>query len=414
MPEEASTGGGGSGGYRLRELVTLFLRLGATSFGGPAAHIAMMEQEVVSRRKWLTRQHFLDLVGATNLIPGPNSTEMAMHVGFLRAGWLGLIVAGASFIFPAATITAVFAWFYVEFGTLPQVAPFLYGIRPVVIALILGAVWKLGRTATGNWRVLALELVVGAASLLGGNEIVVLLLGGLVGMLWLRFSGRNQKPANVEKSASERIGEKSLGAGYKVAFAVAVGVALVAFLGDWLTGSNVVSPWGLAFSFLKIGSVLYGSGYVLVAFLDGELVRGTGWLSRSQLLDAIAMGQFTPGPVLSAATFIGYVILGVPGAIISTVAIFLPSFFFTAALNPLVPRLRRSAWASAFLDAVNASSVALMASVVVKLAAETMTTWPAVIIVAGAAIVSLRTKINPSLIVLGGILTGWLLTSYMP
>jgi chromate transporter len=374
----------------------------------------MMEQEVVSRRKWLTRQHFLDLVGATNLIPGPNSTEMAMHVGFLRAGWLGLIVAGASFIFPAATITAVFAWFYVEFGTLPQVAPFLYGIRPVVIALILGAVWKLGRTATGNWRVLALELVVGAASLLGGNEIVVLLLGGLVGMLWLRFSGRNQKPANVEKSASERIGEKSLGAGYKVAFAVAVGVALVAFLGDWLTGSNVVSPWGLAFSFLKIGSVLYGSGYVLVAFLDGELVRGTGWLSRSQLLDAIAMGQFTPGPVLSAATFIGYVILGVPGAIISTVAIFLPSFFFTAALNPLVPRLRRSAWASAFLDAVNASSVALMASVVVKLAAETMTTWPAVIIVAGAAIVSLRTKINPSLIVLGGILAGWLLTSYMP
>lgn len=377
-------------GKPLRELVGLFLKLGALGFGGPAAHIAMMEEEVVGRRRWITREHFLDLVGATNLIPGPNSTEMAIHVGYLRAGWPGLAIAGIAFLLPAVLITTGFAWAYVRFGSFPQVAPFLFGIKPALIAVILAAVARLGRTATKSASLLGLGCAVAAASLLGFNEIAALVLGGLIGMLWL---GR----------AAGRAGLACLPA----AAATGIGAASAATIATGGGGTAItVSLVKLGLFFLKVGAVLYGSGYVLVAFLEGGLVRDYGWLSEAELLDAIAIGQFTPGPVLSTATFIGYVVAGLPGAAVTTAAIFLPSFFFVAALSPLVPRLRRSRWTAAFLDAVNMSSVALMAAVTVKLSLTTLTTWPAWTIALLAAGAGLRWKINATWLVLGGAVIG--------
>lgn len=376
---------------RLGELAKLFLKLGAIGFGGPAAHIAMMEDEIVRRRGWLTREQFLDLVGATNLIPGPNSTEMAIHVGYMYAGWLGLIIAGVCFILPAVLITAAFAWVYVDAGSLPQVSPLLYGIKPAVLAVILGAVWRLGKTALKNRKLLTVAVAVAAAVLLGISEVAALLLGGLLGMLWLRAGDKNNLPP-AENTAI-------------IAAGIFSGAAAT---GTPLGASLAVSPplWQLGLVFLKVGSVLFGSGYVLVAFLEGEIVNRYNWLSQQQLLDAIAMGQFTPGPVLSTATFIGYVIAGWAGAIVATVAIFLPSFFFVAALNPLIPRLRASRWASAFLDAVNVSSVALMAAVTVKLAWATLTDWRAVVIAAVAVLVAIRFRVNAAWLVLGGAIAG--------
>jgi chromate transporter len=379
------------GQNRLGELAKVFLKLGAIGFGGPAAHIAMMEDEVVRRRGWLTREQFLDLVGATNLIPGPNSTEMAIHVGYMHAGWLGLFAAGVCFILPAVLITAAFAWVYVAAGSLPQVSPLLYGIKPAVIAVILGAVWRLGKTALKNRKLLTVAVGVAAAVLLGINEIAALFLGGLLGMLWLRAGDKNNLPP-----------------AQNAAIIIAGIFSGAAATGTPLGANLAVSPplWQLGLVFLKVGSVLFGSGYVLVAFLEGELVNRYHWLSQQQLLDAIAIGQFTPGPVLSAATFIGYVIAGWAGAIVATVAIFLPSFFFVAALNPLIPRLRASRWASAFLDAVNVSSVALMAAVTVKLAGATLTDWRAVLIAAVAGLVAIRFRVNAAWLVLGGAIAG--------
>jgi chromate transporter len=372
---------------RLAELARLFLKLGLIGFGGPAAHIAMMEEEVVERRQWLTREHFLDLVGATNLIPGPNSTEMAIHVGYLRAGWMGLFIAGLCFIIPAVLITTGFAWAYVTFGTLPQVVPFLFGIKPALIAIILAAVWRLGRTAAKNVQLGLLGFAVAVGSLLGWDEIILLLLGGVIGMLWLGRAGS---------------------------------LALLAWISTPATGAAAVTGGGsataatfslvkLGLFFLKVGAVLYGSGYVLVAFLEGGLVRDYGWLSEIQLLDAIAIGQFTPGPVLSTATFIGYILGGVPGAAVATVGIFLPSFIFVAALSLVLPRLRGSRWMAAFLDAVNVSSVALMAAVTVKLSVSTLTTWPAWVIALAAAGASLHWRLNATWLVLGGAVIGRLL-----
>lgn len=369
---------------RLLELTRLFLKLGIIGFGGPAAHIAMLEDEVVARRRWLTREHFLDLVGATNLIPGPNSTEMTMHVGYQRAGWPGLIVAGISFILPAVLVTGLLAWFYVRFGALPQVEPFFFGVKPAVLAIILAAVWRLGRTAARNWRLLAIGLAVAAGVLLGLNEVLALLLGGVLGMLWLRQS-------------AALLGLLAPGLG-------------LAWPGFVVAANDAVSLWQLGGFFLLIGSVLYGSGYVLIAFLEGGLVDRFGWLTQQQLLDAIAIGQFTPGPVLSTATFIGYVIAGWPGAVVSTIGIFLPSFFFVAALNPWVPRLRRSPWTAAFLDAVNVSSVGLMAAVLIKLGLATLTSWPAAVIALLAGVAALHWRLNAVWLVLGGALIGWLLT----
>jgi len=378
---------------QLSDLAKLFFKLGAIGFGGPAAHIAMMEDEVVNRRQWIDRSHFLDLVGATNLIPGPNSTEMAIHIGYIRAGWLGLIVAGVCFIFPAVIITGGLAWIYVEFGTLPQVAPLLYGIKPAVLGVILNAIWRLGKTALKARKLLIIALFVSLTLFLGLNEVVALLLGGLLGMIWLGGSDPGNPPQGGQ-TITIAAGLTSAGT-----------LKLAATTGTAVAGG--VPLWQLGLFFLKVGSVLFGSGYVLVAFLEGGLVREYGWLTQQQLLDAIAIGQFTPGPVLSTATFIGYIIAGFPGAIVATVGIFLPSFFFVAALNPLIPRLRSSKWSAAFLDAVNVSSIALMAVVTAKLAAATLTDWLAISIAIIAAVLAIRLRINAAWLVLGGALIGW-------
>jgi chromate transporter len=388
---------------RLKELAGIFLKLGLIGFGGPAAHIAMMEEEIARRRKWITREYFLDLVGATNLIPGPNSTEMAIHIGYIRAGWSGLAVAGISFILPAVLITAAFAWVYVKFGSLPKVIPFFYGMKPAVLAVIFFAIWRLGRTAVKSWRLLVIGLCVTLASLLKMNEIVVLLLGAVIGMFWLRLPLRGGTPLVLE-----------IIAGVSTAIGTILNVRIswgaVAMMAVGFGGPIGFSLLKLGLFFLKVGTVLFGSGYVLVAFLEGGLVHDYGWLSQQQLLDAIAIGQFTPGPVLSAATFIGYVISGISGAVVSTVAIFLPSFFFVAALNPVVPRLRQSLWTSAFLDAANISSVALMLAVVVKLGQTTLISLPAWLIAMAAVGVNFFWKVNATWLILGGATVGWVLS----
>ena len=399
-PPEAAERGGGLG-----EVARLFLKLGFIAFGGPAAHVAMLEDEVVERRRWMGRQHFLDLVGATNLVPGPNSTEMTMHVGYERAGWRGLFVAGACFIGPAVLLTGLAAWAYVRYGALPAVEPFLYGIKPAVLAVILGALWKLGKKAVTGWRLAALAAAVAAAVLFGAGEVWALLAGGLAGALWLRASGRGSSSAArlLPVLFLQRGGAAASGAG-------AVAGAAGAVAG--------VSLWKLFWFFLKVGSVLYGSGYVLVAFLEGGLVEETGWLTQAQLLDAIAIGQFTPGPVLSTSTFVGYVVgaaggVGpIAGAAVATLGIFLPSFLFVWVLNPLIPRLRESAWLSAFLDAVNAAAVALMAAVTLELAADTLVSWPAALIAALAAVAALRFRASAVWLVLGGAVLGWLLAPW--
>jgi chromate transporter len=374
---------------RLLELTQLFLKLGIIGFGGPAAHIAMMEDEVVTRRNWMTRDHFLDIVGATNLIPGPNSTEMTMHVGYHRAGWPGLIVAGSCFILPAVLITAALAWGYVQFGSLPQVAPFLIGIKPAILVIILGAVWKLGQKALKGWRLAVIGIGVLAAVFLGVNEVIALLGGGLIGMLWLRLS------------------ERWLGQAAALLLPIP---GLRGGLADHLQAGQPPNLWELFLFFLKIGSILYGSGYVLVALLEGGLVHDLGWLTQQQLLDAIAIGQFTPGPVLSTATFIGYLILGLPGAIVATAGIFLPSFIFVGLLNPIIPRLRQLSWTAAFLDAVNISAVALILAVLINLGRTTLTAWPAWVIAILATVATFRFKLSSAWVVLGGAVLGWLVS----
>jgi chromate transporter len=378
---------------RLRQVAQVFLKLGTIGFGGPAAHIAMMEEEVVTRRSWLSRDQFLDLVGATNLIPGPNSTEMAIHVGYIYAGWPGLIVAGTCFILPAVVITGCFAWFYVTFGQLPQVTPLLAGIKPAVLAIIAGAVWKLGKSALKYRQLGFIALAVCVALFAGLNEVIALLLGGLLGMLGLRWFQAERQPNQTLKSW----------------------ILPFPFLLSQIAVASPPPPlWQLGWVFLKVGSVLFGSGYVLVAFLEGELVEKYGWLTQQQLLDAIAIGQFTPGPVSSTATFIGYQIAGWGGAVVATLGIFLPSFLFVVLLNPLVPRLRSSRWTAAFLDAVNISAVALMAVVTLNLARaifiKTTGTWeiqwPAVFIFTLALFCVIRWRMNAAWLVLGGAILG--------
>lgn len=388
---------------RLKELALVFLKLGILGFGGPAAHIAMMEEEVVARRGWLTRQRFLDLLGATNLIPGPNSTEMAIHLGYVRAGWSGLAVAGICFILPAVGVTGGLAWIYVHFGQLPQVEPWLLGIKPAVVAIIAVSVWRLGNKACKTWSLGAIGAAVLAASLLQVNEVAALLLGGLSGMLWLRLpqAVRSRRGKIVPVVAGAWLGQW---------LSKNVGVLLAVAAGAVGAGAVPASLWKLGLFFLKVGAVLYGSGYVLVAFLQGGLVHEYGWLTQRELLDAVAIGQFTPGPVLSTATFIGYMIAGAGGAAVATTAIFAPSFFFVALVNPWVPRLRKSAWTAAFLDAVNVSAVALMAAVTVKLGQATLTAWPAWLIAVAATLIGLRWKVNLAWVVVGGGVLGWLLS----
>ena len=380
---------------KIGQLLALFLKLGVTAFGGPAAHIAMMEDEVVTRRSWLTRERFLDLIGATNLIPGPNSTEMALHIGFVRAGIVGLVVAGVSFILPAALITLGCAWAYDRFQTVPQAEALLYGIKPAVIAVILSAVWRLGKTAAKGPFLIGIGFLVMLLVLFGINEIIALLGGGIVGILW-------QLGSRLGK------GKTLLGFAWFPSSQLALAVTTA-------SSSSVTLP-SLGLFFLKIGCVLFGSGYILVAYLQGGLVEQYQWLTQQQLLDAVAIGQFTPGPVLTTATFIGYVLAGPSGALVATLGIFGPSFLFVLATNPLIPRLRQSAVAGAFLDAVNASAIGLMTAVTIELARHTLIDWEAKQVDWGAGLIALvsaavlfRYKVNSAWLVLGGAAIGWLL-----
>jgi len=371
---------------RLLEIAQVFLKLGTISVGGPAAHVALMEDELVTRRRWVSRDDFLDLLGATNLIPGPNSTEMAISLGYLRGGWAGWFIAGAAFILPAASITAMCAWFYVHGGTLPQAARWWFGIPPATIAVIAFAAWRLTRTAVKSHQQAIIGLAVAIAALVGVSEIVALFMGGLLGMFWLR-------------RAVPRVAGRVVVA---AALILSGGVSLAAAV----TATRVpITLWNLGAVFLKVGSVLYGGGYVLVAFLEAALVRERGWLTERQLLDAIAVGQFTPGPVLSTATFIGYVLAGGPGAIVATIGIFLPSFLFVAYLQAILPRIRRGVWAAAFLDAVNVAAIGLMVAVTIRLTAN-LTDWRQWTIAAAALAAGVLWKPHAGWLIVGGAMAG--------
>lgn len=367
----------------LSEVIRLFLRLGFTAFGGPAAHIALMRDEVVARRKWLKEQEFLDLLGATNLIPGPNSTEMAIHLGYLRAGLPGLAAAGASFIIPALLIVTVLAWAYVRYGTTPEANWLLYGIKPVVIAIILQALWNLGRQAVKGLLTGLVGITVLVLYLFGFNEIALLFGAALLVMILYgvqhrRFSGLRS-----------------------VWFFPLI--SLKVFLAQ--------APFSLPvlfFTFIKIGSVLYGSGYVLLAFLRADFVERLGWLNEAQLIDAIAIGQVTPGPVFTTAAFIGFLLGGVPGALLAALGIFLPSFLFVWLTNPYIPRLRRSPWTGALLDGANVASLGLMAGVTLQLGQVSLIDPLTILLALLSAFLLLRFKVNSVWLILGGGAAGML------
>jgi len=378
----------------LRSLGLIFLRLGTISFGGPAAHVAMMHEEVVTRRRWLSREEFLDLLGATNLIPGPNSTEMAIHVGHRRGGWLGLVIAGSCFILPAALIVTGCAWAYVRYGSLPASTAILYGVKPVIIAIVLRALWELGRTAikTNSLAVICLSGVV--LCFAGVNELLILLLAAVA--------------AGLSRWAIPRI---RTGGVHGVGVVAAGPFAFLAQgAGAALAGAAVpFSLWALFLFFIKIGSVLFGSGYVLLAFLRADLVVRWHWLTESQLLDAIAIGQITPGPVFTTATFIGYVLGGLRGALIGTLGIFLPAFFFVGVSGPLVPRIRRSPTAGAVLDGINAASLSLMIVVTYQLGRAALVDIPTVLLAVVSMAALIRFRFNSAWLVLGGAAAGLIL-----
>lgn len=368
----------------LKEVALLFLKLGIIGFGGPAVHIAMMQNEIVTKRKWMTTEHFMDLVGATNLIPGPNSTEMAIHIGYERAGRRGMILAGICFILPAVIITGIFAWLYKQYGQLPEVQSFVYGIKPAIIVIVIAAVIPLAKISLKSYELALTGIAILILSLYGINEIYLMFGAGLLAL----------------SIRAVKAGKKKY---LKNLFPLTILQITVPAVKS-VTGIN------LFLIFLKIGAILYGSGYVLFAFLDTELVS-TGILTRNQLIDAIAAGQLTPGPLFSAVTFIGYQISGLSGAIISTAGIFLPSFIFVAFLNPLVKKMRNSVLFPAFLDAVNVASVALIISVCISMGSETVTDWRTITIaVMSILIMFLIRNINTAVIVLFGSLSGFLLT----
>jgi chromate transporter len=374
----------------LRELAVLFLRLGTLAMGGPAAHIAMMEDEVVRRRRWMTHERFLDMLGVCNLIPGPNSTEMAIHIGQLRAGFAGLVVAGACFILPAAAIVMAIAWMYVRYGTMPQAVGLLYGIKPVIIAVVLQALWGLGRTAIKSRLLAAIAIVSFVAALFDVNEMIVLIGGGVVMMAIRAVEDRDAARATL--AALPTVATRA--SAVKPA-AIAAAVVAVPF-----------SLTTLFLFFLKVGAVLFGSGYVLLAFLRTDLVDRLHWLTQAQLLDAVAVGQVTPGPVFTTATFIGYILGGFRGAVVATLGIFLPSFFFVSISGPLIPHLRRSPLAGAFLDGVNVGAWALMAAVTLFLARAAVVDVVTMILAIASAFVLIRYRINSAWLVIGGGLIG--------
>jgi chromate transporter len=394
---------------RLGEVIALFLKLGLTAFGGPAAHIGMMHDEVVERRKWLDEQQFLDLLGATNLIPGPNSTEMTIHIGFMRAGWPGLIAGGLCFILPAMLMVMIFAGVYVRYGSTPQAGWLLYGIKPVVIAIILQALWTLGRKAVKSPLTAAAGLASFSLYFLGTNDIALLLLTGAAVMIMENIRRIKMSPGSMVLitpfywKESVKALTKSLSVRserFNALFNSNIpGLAVIA--------SAVPFSLPLLFlTFLKIGSVLYGSGYVLLAFLRSDFVVRLGWLTDQQLLDAIAVGQITPGPLFTSATFVGYLLGGIPGGLLATLGIFLPSFVFVAISNPFIPRLRGSPWAGALLDGVNAASLGLMAAVTVQLGRSSIVDPLTALLAAGTLFLLLRFKINSTWLIAGGALVG--------
>lgn len=374
----------------LAELAALFAKLGTIAFGGPAAHVAMMDDEVVRRRGWLTREQFLDYVGATNLIPGPNSTELAIHIGHARAGWPGLIVAGACFILPAMLIVGAIAAVYVRYGTLPEVVGILYGVKPVVIAIVTQALWSLGRTAIKTPLLAVVALGAGIAVALGAPELGVLGAAALA-MAALRVGGRSTLSL--------------LGLGAFPAHAAAIGLT---------SAAATFSLPSLFFTFAKIGSVLFGSGYVLLAFLRSEFVERLGWLTEQQLLDAIAVGQITPGPLFTTATFVGYVLGGPTGGLVATVGIFLPAFVFVAISGPVVPKIRRSPAAGAALDGVNVASLALMGVVSFQLGRAALVDPLTVLLAVGSAIALIRYRVSSAWLIAAGAFVGWLAMTTRP
>ena len=360
----------------LPELAILFLKLGTIAFGGPAAHVAMMRQEVVGRLKWLTDEEFLDLYGAANVIPGPNSTELAIHIGYVRAGWAGLIVSGVCFIVPAMLTVLAFAWLYVRYGQLPEVAYLLYGVKPVIMAIVLHALWQLSKAAVKNLWLGALGLIGLVSAFLGVNELLILFAIGCVAAIavwaktgWIRLPKTGLLPVVLLQTGGVSAGGATL--------------------------------MGIFLFFLKVGSVLFGSGYVLLAFLRADLVERYGWLTNQQLLDAVAVGQITPGPVFTTATFIGYILGGVPGASVATIGIFLPAFVFVALSGWLVPRIRRSSTASGFLDGLNVSSLALMAYVTYRLGQAAIVDWLTVLLFAASAVLLIFFRINSAWLIIG-------------
>lgn len=364
---------------RLGELAGLFLKLGVIGFGGPAAHLALMEQECVRRRRWLSHQEFLDMVGATNSIPGPNSTELAIHIGRLRAGGAGLVVAGACFILPAMLLVMGCGWLYVTYGQLPQVNALLYGVKPVIIAIVLQALWNLGKSAVKSPSLALIGAATVLGSLLGMDELLLLFGAALLAMLERRVSRSRLHALAVVPWPS-----------------VALGTA------------TSFGLWPMFLFFLKVGSVLFGSGYVLLAFLRADLVDHWHWLTETQLFDAIAVGQVTPGPVFTTATFIGYILGGVPGALVATLGIFLPAFVFVAISAPLLRRLRASPTIGAFLDGLNVASLALMAVVTWQLGRSAVIDVVTTAAVLVAAVLLLRFRVNSLWLVVGGALLGWL------
>ncbi len=361
------------------EVAGVFARLGLTSFGGPAVHIAMMHDEVVRRREWVTDEEFLDLVGATNLLPGPNSTEMAMHLGSRRAGFPGLLAGGAAFILPPMLIVLALSYVYVRLGSTPQAGWLLYGVKPVVIAIIVQALVQLGRAAHRR----ALSLAIGGVALLlalaGVPEIPLLLTGGAVVML--ATNGPKLRRPTVSM------------------------LAPLAPFGLSLTAVPFSLPL-LFLTFFKIGAVLYGSGYVLFAFLQTDLVERLGWLTPSQLVDAVAIGQITPGPLFTSATFIGFLLAGPLGAIVATVGIFLPAFIFIAAATPLIPRIRASPWARSFLDGVVAVSLGLIAAVTLELGRAALIDPFTAALAALSLALLLRFRVNSVWLIAGGAVAG--------
>jgi chromate transporter len=408
--------------HPLRELALLFLKLGTICFGGPAVHIAVMEEEVVRRRKWLDHQQFLDLVGATNLIPGPNSTEMAIHIGYTRAGLRGLLVAGSCFLLPAIIITTILANLYIHFGQMKQAVPILDGIKPAVLAIILAAGWRLGRKAIRSVKLAGIALLVAIVPLFWpGNEVFVLMAGSLFGYLLLAMTRPRSSsgPPAPDKPAADN-SENDNGTRSATPLA-SVGLLAVAPV---VAPGTAVTLLAIFLTFLKVGAVLYGTGYVLIAYLEGDVVQQLGWLTSDKLMDAIAIGQFTPGPILSTATFIGFLVMEgqgiwmqLAGAAVATLGIFLPSFLLVAVTGPLIPRIRSHPAAAIFLDSVNAASMGLMGAIVLKFSYVIMfrldehmlptgIRWIPLLILLAASVASLRYRVTPALLVLAGALIG--------